>query len=803
MARAGWQATVGAGAVMGAVLGTACGHSHDGFLPKPDDTTESGGKTAYVPPMATQCITVQVETPPVWECTAEEKNIARGAMRAPAPGPITTAAQQPPATDAPDVSLEQTDCDGLAELRRPALKRASLSQLEAARRNLLSQNCFPTYSSYLTNERGEKIPYCPRPPQSGATGGSPSLPAGGISVSPTAPAPTATGSAPPPVEDEGGGASEVSTTNTQVHDVDEPDFVKNDSEHVYVLSPAGLHVIDAWPAEDTREIAKIAVVGEPRRMFLEGDVLAVYSRVQSTGFAPNGAYAAGQTPSMQGCTYGYDCRFTSEGGRTAITLFDVSNAAAPLEIHRFELSGGFVAARRVGSHVYTVVHDAGASTAPPVETEVVVTSSLDEFRASYDERRRSLEASIDALPSAFFVPWIAEIDQLGGQPAPVEGCDSALVGKAAAGLSFVSLVSFDLDTLEPPRRTLIAGKPGFVYSSAEALYLATDGVDGGDAYPEPYYGAAATERSTIHKFELNGAATRYLGSQSVRGHVLNQFSMDELDGVLRVATTSGRVPNPDASSNVTTFAHDEQGQFVRRGELTGLAPQEDIRSVRFDGDRGYVVTFKKTDPLFVIDLAEPAAPKVLGELKIPGFSTYMHRLDQNHLLAVGFDADDQGSFAYFDGVQIQIFDVTEPTDPKLLHKTVVGTRGSGSEALMNHLAFNYFAQKKLLALPMTVCEGGDHGTFADQLAFSGLMVFDVSLEDGIVERGRMPFVDLQQQNAANTAGTSCSTWWSSSTSLVKRSIFMDDFALGISDAKLNVANLDALSEIVASVAFTR
>jgi hypothetical protein len=134
---------------------------------------------------------------------------------------------------------------------------------------------------------------------------------------------------------------------------------------------------------------------------------------------------------------------------------------------------------------------------------------------------------------------------------------------------------------------------------------------------------------------------------------------------------------------------------------------------------------------------------------------------------------------------------------------VIGTRGSGSEALMNHLAFNYFAQKQLLALPMTVCEGGDDGVYADKLTFSGLLVFDVSLEDGIVERGRMPFVDSQQVAPAGAAGASCGTWWSSSTSLVKRSIFMDDFALGISDAKLNVANLGELSKILASVNFTQ
>jgi hypothetical protein len=288
---------------------------------------------------------------------------------------------------------------------------------------------------------------------------------------------------------------------------------------------------------------------------------------------------------------------------------------------------------------------------------------------------------------------------------------------------------------------------------------------------------------------------RYVGSHPIRGHVLNQFSMDEQASVLRVATSSGRVPDPGASSNITTLGEGQDG-FEMLGELTGLAPSEDIRSVRFDGNRGFVVTFKKTDPLFVIDLQNPATPNVLGELKIPGFSTYMHRLDENHLLAVGFDADDQGSFAYFDGIQIQIFDVTDLANPTLLHKTVVGTRGSGSEALMNHLAFNYFASRGLLALPMTICEGGDNGVYGDQLTFAGLMVFDVSLESGITERGRLPFVDAEQ---ANGAGATCGTWWANSTSLVKRSIFMEDFAYGISDTLLKVAQVDALTDVLSTI----
>jgi hypothetical protein len=412
----------------------------------------------------------------------------------------------------------------------------------------------------------------------------------------------------------------------------------------------------------------------------------------------------------------------------------------------------------------------------------------------YTRLSEAADASVDELPAQYFLPWSRTFDPSTSGWVGADGCDEALAARTAAGTSFVSVLAFDLTELSGITHSITAGKPGFVYSSAEGLYLATDGVEGSDIVNQGI-APAASDYSTIHKFSLANGAARYVGSHPIRGHVLNQFSMDERDGVLRVATSSGRVPDPSASSNVTTLGESGEG-LVQLGELTGLAPSEDIRSVRFDGDRGFIVTFKKTDPLFVIDLGEPERPSVLGELKIPGFSTYMHRLDENHLLAVGFDADDQGSFAYFDGIQIQIFDVTDLANPTLLHKTVIGTRGSGSEALMNHLAFNYFASRGLLALPATICEGGDNGVYADELTFSGLMVFDVSLEAGIVERGRLPFVDVA---AARATGNACSSWWSNSTSLVKRSIFMEDFAYGLSDAELRVAQVDELGELLSRV----
>jgi hypothetical protein len=349
----------------------------------------------------------------------------------------------------------------------------------------------------------------------------------------------------------------------------------------------------------------------------------------------------------------------------------------------------------------------------------------------------------------------------------------------------VSVNTFDLTTLGAPTRTLLASNAGYVYASATALYMAVDRQPEQTYSSSYYYSGHQPNDSFVHKFKLDGTDTSYVGSVTLTGHILNQFAMDEYEGVLRVASTKGWVPSTDVSSYLTTYGV-QDGKLTQLGQVGGIAPQEDIRSVRFDGVRGYVVTFKKTDPLFVFDLVDASKPTLMGELLIPGFSTYMHPLDETH------------SFAYFNGIQIQIFDVSELSNPKVLWKREIGTRGSNSEALTNHLAFNYFPPRKMLALPLTICEGGGNGSFGTNMTFAGLMAFDISLETGIAEHGRLPFVEP----SSVTAGTDCNKWWTDSKSLVKRSIFMDDFIYGLSDAQLRVAALSAMSSVLASVPLT-
>jgi hypothetical protein len=721
-------------------------------------------------------VQVTLTFPPAWTCPTSTSTPAGGAGGSTAL-PMTA-------------SLEATDCKSLANLRRPLLKSQSLSSLNSARSSLISANCSSRTEYHCLDKNGnETASYnCSVPSVDGGIGWS----AGGSSsmggTSGTRGQGGAAGSAGST------GATDYSTTNTQVASVDEADYVKNDGNTVFLLSKDGLHVIDAWPAAEMHEVAHLSLPGEPRRMYFSDNRLVVYSRMQATGTKGS---AGTSNPSDQGCTYGYSCRFSSEGGHTLIMVFDVTTPATPVELMRYELSGGYVDSRRIGSFVYTVAHDTGATQIPGLDFTLQA-SSYDDLQAKYTQRLADNNAKIDNTPDDYFLPW-SQMIKPDGTTTLASSCQQAFVADGAQGASFVSINTFDLTKLVAPTRTVLGTNAGYIYASPTAMYMAVDRTYERDYASGGYsmYSSYQPTDSFIHKFALNGADTSYVGSVTLTGHILNQFAMDEQDGVLRVASTKGWVPDTSVVSYLTTYGM-QAGKLTQLGQVGGIGPQEDIRAVRFDGNRGYVVTFKKTDPLFVFDLTDAAKPKLMGELMIPGFSTYMQRLDDAHVLAIGFTADDHESFAYFNGIQIQIFDVTDLANPKLAWKYTIGTRGSSSEALTNHLAFNYFAPKKMLALPITVCEGGGDGRYATNMTFAGVMAFDISLDKGIAEHGRLPFVDASGVSATDN----CDKWWTDSKSLVKRSIFMDDFIYGLSDAQMRVANLSTMSSVLASVSLT-
>ncbi len=576
-------------------------------------------------------------------------------------------------------------------------------------------------------------------------------------------------------------------TNNQVSGVDEADFIKNDGQYIYLAQNGALRIVDSWPADQTHAVSTTKLDGEPRKLFVEGNKALVY-------------VALGDGNSYGGeCTYGYDCDFSGDGTSTRLLVFDITDRAAPVLERQVDLAGSLITARRVGTAVHTVVTKATNAfqqlgldyyiedpvfdlcsypgTKPPLQFRL-------RARTLYNQLRTENARKINTQVENTLLPWITD----SAEPAEPTGpsCDDLYASSIPDGTAYTSIVSVDMLHPGPVKAATIISRPGAVYASADALYIAV---------AHSWQDATSDDKSTIHKFRISEIAgqTKYLASGAVEGRALNQFAMDEKDGYLRIATTDGHAPSPDAVSYMTVL-NEVGDDLVQVGQIDGIAPSEDIRSVRFDGTRAFVVTFKKTDPLFAFDLSDPRNVVKLGELKIPGFSTYMHMLDDTHLLTIGYDADDHGSFAYFDGVMLQIFDVSDMTAPALTHKHIIGTRGSSSEALTNHLAFTWYPEYGLLSIPMTVCEGGNDGTYGQTMTFNGLMVFNASVAGGFAEHGRV-------QHAV-APDVSCGNWWTDASSSVKRSMFLDQFVYSVSDAELKVRDVGALGTEIVTVPLT-
>ncbi len=324
------------------------------------------------------------------------------------------------------------------------------------------------------------------------------------------------------------------------------------------------------------------------------------------------------------------------------------------------------------------------------------------------------------------------------------------------------------------------------------------------------------QRTIVNKFSLNNGKVSFEGQGIVPGRLLNQFSMDEYMGNFRVATTldeqwgdvlwrsdSTTQPQPVVQQSNSVYVLNENMEIV--GRLEGLAPGEKIYSARFVGERAYLVTFRQIDPLFVIDLSQPETPRVLGKLKIPGYSDYLHPIDETHLIGVGKDTETAKSenFAWYLGMKVAIFDVSDVENPKQMHSLIIGDRGTGSFALQDHKAFLYDKEKQLLVLPIYLHEIsetqkdqiqkgiGDWGSWPayGEPVFQGAFVYRVTLENGFEERGRIthitPEADLK------------SGYYLDWQYQVKRSLYIDNVLYTVSDKMIKANDLGDLREIKA------
>ncbi|MBW2459143.1 MAG: beta-propeller domain-containing protein, partial [Deltaproteobacteria bacterium] len=331
-------------------------------------------------------------------------------------------------------------------------------------------------------------------------------------------------------------AQSASHTNTQVAGVDEADIVKNDGAYIYLAMNGALRIVEAL---NPRPISVTRLQGEARMLFVKGDRAVVY-------------VAKGKAQGRKRCTYAYDCMFAGDGTGTEIQVFDVSNRANPRLTRRIKLSGSLMAARRIGNAVHTVVSDgdpmSGARRYPTRPSKLTSCQGQHTFVQAYnmyEQLKRDHEKTIRA---SFSLPSMVD------QGTQRSLCSSALQTPIQDGQAFTSVVSFDLTADQAaPTTATIASRPGAVFASTGALYMSVPHFR--NRSPRGWYSfyAAHDEISDVHKFTIGAepAQTAYRGSGVVPGRVLNQFSMDEWYGYLRIATTKGRAPSPKAESMVS------------------------------------------------------------------------------------------------------------------------------------------------------------------------------------------------------------------------------------------------------------
>ncbi|MGD2200607.1 MAG: beta-propeller domain-containing protein, partial [Candidatus Bathyarchaeota archaeon] len=357
---------------------------------------------------------------------------------------------------------------------------------------------------------------------------------------------------------------------------------------------------------------------------------------------------------------------------------------------------------------------------------------------------------------------------------------------------YTNIVAIDIQNPESEitHETYLMGSSTTLYVSMENIYLTApwwvqDEVSG-------FLGSWETTK--IFKINVDEESITYVAEGNVPGRVLNQFSMDEHDGYFRIATTNGHVSRSGSSTSNNVYVLNQSLGVV--GSLEGLAPGEDIYSARFMGDRCYLVTFKKVDPLFAIDLADPENPTVLGKLKIPGYSDYLHPYDENTLIGVGKETveAEEGDFAWYQGVKISFFDVSKVENPREIDKIEIGDRGTDSPVLRDHKAFLFSRSKNLLVIPILEAEidsedySGDvppnaHGEYV----YQGAYVFHISRERGIELRGRVSHIEGEEDYLK-------SGFHFESEYMVERSLYIEDTLYTISGRLIKMNYLGDLSE---------
>ncbi len=475
---------------------------------------------------------------------------------------------------------------------------------------------------------------------------------------------------------------DFSTTNVQVEGVDEADIVKTNGNYIFYYRNIGneVSIIDTKNEEVIKNIEYEDI--QPIDMYLNNNKLIVIANHREK-----------ETSKLRS---GY--RYKNEIRVVMYNISDINNIEIEREV---EIEGNLITSRMINDYVYIVSNE-----------------------YIYDEM---LEDENSLKPSY-------KDTAIGEDVRCIEYTDIQYFPDTQAN-SYMIVSSFNINDNKPVNIQTYLGNGDNVYASTENLYVTCmEYTISNEAKSIAMMSDSYRNDTKVYKFELKNGKINYVANATVPGNVKDQFSMDEYNGCFRIATTY-RSKETEYKNVNNLYVLDDSMNLV--GQLEDLAPDEKIYSVRYMGDLAYVVTFKQVDPLFVIDLSNPKEPKVLGQLKIPGFSDYLHPYDETHIIGFGKDTEDNGDVVKEKGFKMALFDVSDVSNPKELYSVKIGDIGTYSELLYNHKALLFSKEKNIIAFPITIREKQNSSKYYGETTFEGAIIYGLSLENGFEQRARI------------------------------------------------------------------
>ncbi|WP_394583998.1 beta-propeller domain-containing protein [Cytobacillus firmus] len=534
--------------------------------------------------------------------------------------------------------------------------------------------------------------------------------------------------------------TDFSGTNVQVTGIDEADLIKTDGTHIYKISENKVQIIKAVPADKMELESQLTFSGgfSPYQLFIEGSQLIIlgHSYKDVPEHIEEASVEKKIAPAFQS---------------VKTIVYNIENKQKPKKIREADIEGSLLSSRLMDGKVYLI-------TSYHPEYWILERNENADMRPRYYDTAESKEQQIVDYNEIKYFP--------GSQNA-----------------NYINIAVLDLNAGRKPLAvTSYLGSGNEFYMSKNNLYLAAtqynNEIIADRQMPHP--------DTSIFKFNIKDEKVEFQTSAEIKGTVLNQFSMDEYNGNFRVVTTKGEAWDERTPSSNSLYILDKNLKQI--GQLEDLAKGERIYSARFMNDRIYMVTFKETDPLFVIDGSNPEKPYVLGELKIPGFSNYLHPLDENHLIGFGHDTKISGGkgagsqpVITTDGVKISIFDVSDTRNPVEKDTEIIGGRGTYSPLNYDHKALLVDKKKNLYGFPISIYQNKEGSQFESTFDFQGALVYKITVQNGI---------ELQSEITHHTEDAIYEEW----EDAIERLIYIGDYIYSISPQKVDAYHIDGFQK---------